>query len=105
MAISPIGNITYVNQNSQLGSLQLANNMQKVDFMLNANMQEYVDKLKAVQEVSPAPQTEAINPDTEQQKKQEFQESESENSQEQENAEVLQEEIVLPSTHLLDIRA
>ncbi|MCX2717091.1 hypothetical protein OQH61_05005 [Helicobacter sp. MIT 21-1697] len=109
MAVSPIGNVTYINQNSQLGSIQYANNMQKVDFALHANMQEFVDKLKAVQEVSPTPQTEAINPDDKQEKKRNFKEKQDEQEQDSRNILESGEEETLActteQTHLLDIKA
>lgn len=115
MALSPIGNVTFINQNSQLGSVQHANNMQKVDFMLHANMQEFVDKLKAVQEVSPAPETRPIDPDDKQEKKRESQEQEDENSKEEQlNTQGEQESIASTDSiscieneevHLLDVRA
>nr|QGT50248.1 hypothetical protein Helico6505_0800 [uncultured Helicobacter sp.] len=103
MALSTIGNITYLNQNAQLGSIQQANQMQKVDFMLNANMQEFVDRLKAVQEVSPAPQIEAIDPDDKRDKQQSFEQEQ--NAQSESSSEESAPEEVFSSTHLLDIRA
>lgn len=103
MALSTIGNITYLNQNAQLGSIQQANQMQKVDFMLNANMQEFVDRLKAVQEVSPAPQIEAIDPDDKRDKQQSFEQEQ--NAQSESPSEESVSEEVFSSTHLLDIRA
>ncbi len=110
MAVSPIGNVTYINQNSQVGSIQYANNMQKVDVALHANMQEFVDKLKAVQEVSPTPQTEAINPDDKQDKKREFEEKEKKKEQDSQNAieSFIEDETptcATEPTHLLDIKA
>lgn len=113
MALSPIGNVTYINQNSQLGSIQHANSMQKVDFALNANMQEFVDKLKAVQEVSPAPQVQATDPDSEQAKKRGFahEEDKKEDEDKQEQGDellaVVEEDVMCQeeSHHLLDIRA
>lgn len=120
MALSPIGNVTFINQNSQLGSVQHANNMQKVDFMLSANMQEFTDKLKAVQEVSPAPETRAIDPDDKQEKKREQEGREdSENTKDSKEAkdfemaedsldEASKEAIACvgdEEVHLLDVRA
>ncbi|WP_295701033.1 hypothetical protein [Helicobacter mastomyrinus] len=107
MALSPIGNVTYINQNSQLGSIQHANNMQKVDFTLNANMQDFVDKLKAVQEVSPSPEVQAINPDDKQEKKRERESEKKQAQDSHKNAEGLTEEepTYKAQTHLLDIRA
>lgn len=105
MALSTIGNITYLNQNAQLGSIQHANQMQKVDFMLNANMQEFVDRLKAVQEVSPAPQIEAIDPDDKQGKQQAFEQEQDTAQSENTSEESVTEEETFSSTRLLDIRA
>ncbi len=112
MALGPIGNVTYINQNSQVGSMQHANAMQKVDFALNANMQEFVDKLKAVQEVAPAQETKAIDPDDKQEKKNE-QEShqDSESAKESESVAVVEDDVaddiacVGDEVHLLDILA
>lgn len=116
MALSPIGNVTFINQNSQLGSVQHANNMQKVDFMLSANMQEFTDKLKAVQEVAPAPETHAIDPDDKQEKKREQEGREdSKNAKDSEMAGDSMEEaskeqgaiacVGDEEVHLLDVRA
>lgn len=107
MALSPIGNVTYINQNSQVGSMQHANAMQKVDFALNANMQEFVDKLKAVQEVAPAEETKAIDPDDKQEKKNE-QESHKDSIKDGEDLAVVEDESIAcvgDEMHLLDIRA
>ena len=113
MALGPIGNVTYINQNSQVGSMQHANAMQKVDFALNANMQEFVDKLKTVQEVAPAQETKAIDPDDKGNKKNE-QEShkDSESAKENESLAVAEDNMadesitcVSDEVHLLDIRA
>ena len=86
--------------------------MQKVDFALNANMQDFVDRLKSVQEVSPAPETQAIDPDGGQEKKRESQEGDAKavSMQNKEEAiEAIVEDEPSPYTqdevHLLDIRA
>lgn len=102
MALTPIGNITYVNQNAQLGAIQHANNMSKPEFAHIANMQEFVDKIKDVQEVSPTPQNEPIDPNNSDKGKQEKEEDkekqDKENEQENEN-------LATQSSHLLDVRA
>ena len=114
MALTPIGNVTYINQNSQLGSIQHANATHRADVALNANMQEFVDKLKAVQEVSPAPQTHAIDPDDKQEKKRNFeQDKEQESSESTEGSEsesygaIVEDDVITCAEgeiHLLDIR-
>ena len=106
MALSPIGNVTYINQNSQLGSIQHANNMHKADFTLATNMQNFVDKMKAVQEVSPAPQVEAIDPEKDENKKRDFQEKQKKQQEQEKTEYVVEDEDFIPDkTHLLDIRA
>lgn len=115
MALTPIGNVTYINQNSQLGSIQHANATHRADVALNANMQEFVDKLKAVQEVSPAPEIHAIDPDDKQEKKRDFEEEQQEDKQKEEEQNHEAEAIIeadeydivcaKENAHLLDIRA
>lgn len=62
MAISPIGNITYINQNTQLNSVQQANALARGD-MGDAIAKEFQDKLKDIQEVRPTEDSQSINPD------------------------------------------
>ena len=49
MAVSTIGNITYINQNMQTTSANLANATQRGDFV----PQEFENKLKEIAEVRP----------------------------------------------------
>lgn len=49
MAVSTIGNITYINQNMQTTSANLANATQRGDFI----PQEFENKLKEIAEVRP----------------------------------------------------
>lgn len=60
MAISPIGNITYINQNMQATSATYANAMQRGDMI----PQEFEDKLKEIQEVRPTETGNKIDKDT-----------------------------------------
>lgn len=60
MAISPIGNITYINQNMQATSATHANAMQRGDII----PQEFEDKLKEIQEVRPTETGNKIDKDT-----------------------------------------
>lgn len=105
MALSTIGNVTYINQNSQLGSIQHANNMQKVDFALHANMQEFVDKLKTVQEVSPTPQTKEVDPDGKRENGQDFEQNKEQDRQDSDKEYSSKENTHIDTTHLLDIKA
>ncbi len=54
MAVSPIGNITHIHQNAQVGSVQHANSQVKLDFQAMVNLQEMQDKQDEIQEVRPA---------------------------------------------------
>lgn len=97
MAISPIGNITYINQNTQLNSVQQANAVARGD-MADVISKEFQDKLKDIQEVRPTEDSQSINPDKkgdgsfEQEKK------------EKKNLKKEAKEENPPSTHILDIK-
>lgn len=98
MAISPIGNITYINQNTQLNSVQQANAVARGD-MGDVIAKEFQDKLKDIQEVRPTEDSQSINPDKKgkggfaQEDKREKKDLEKKDSQ------------TLPSTHhILDIK-
>lgn len=75
MAISPIGNVTYINQNSQINALQQANALTRAD-MTNIINKGFQDKINEIQEVRPAEDTQALNPDSQNNNKSEFNESE-----------------------------
>ena len=60
MAISTIGNITYINQNMQTTSAAYANAAQRGDII----PQEFEDKLKEIQEVRPTETDMKINKDS-----------------------------------------
>lgn len=107
MALSPIGNVTYINQNAQLGSIQHANNTQRADVALNANMQDFANKLKDVQEVQKPPQIEAIDPDEKQESKDNKEQEQNKQAKEplQTTESSLESELdTSAEKHLLDIR-
>ena len=60
MAISTIGNITYINQNMQTTSANHANAMQRGDMI----PQEFEDKLKEIQEVRPTETNNKVDKDS-----------------------------------------
>lgn len=104
MAISSIGNLTFINQNAQIGATHQANVQHRADIANVANMQEFQDKLNDVQEVRKLEENEAINPDRDSQKQRREQEEEQREKQNQ--ATHLQEEdLPPPQIHLLDIKA
>ncbi|TLD87007.1 hypothetical protein [Helicobacter sp. MIT 05-5294] len=57
MAVSPIGNITHIHQNAQVGSVQHANSQVKLDFQAMVNLQEMQDKQDEIKEVRPTEET------------------------------------------------
>ncbi|PAF42007.1 hypothetical protein [Helicobacter sp. 11S03491-1] len=100
MAISPIGNITYINQNSQANSTQQANALGRAD-MTNILNKEFEDKIKDIQEVRPTETSDAIHPDSkgngglEQEQKKQKQLSEKQEDTKEE---------FIKSSHILDIK-
>ena len=57
MAVTPVGNMTYINQNSQVGSVQQANTQVKLDFQSMVNLQQMQEKQEEIQEVRPPEKT------------------------------------------------
>lgn len=72
MAISTIGNITYINQNMQTTSAAHANAMQRGDFI----PREFEDKLREIEEVRPTETENKINKDSQNKNSQDMQEEE-----------------------------
>lgn len=100
MAISPIGNVTYINQNSQINALQQANALTRAD-MANIINKEFQDKINDIQEVRPTEDTQALNPDAQNNNKGES--NEEQQRQNKNNKE--DEDISSSSHHILDILA
>ncbi|WP_455939458.1 hypothetical protein [Helicobacter fennelliae] len=100
MAISQIGNITYINQNMQTTSAQHANAMQRGDFIPD----EFEDKLKEIEEVRPTEQNQAINKDSK--SKQEFTQQEQKNKSKsaQNDDETQEDSDVLRNRYILNIK-
>lgn len=57
MAVSPVGNMTYINQNAQAGSIQHANAQVKLDFQAMVNLQTLQEQQEKIQEVRPTEET------------------------------------------------
>lgn len=101
MAVSSIGNLTFINQNAQVGANTQANTQHRGDIANLANMQNFQNKLDQIQEVRKLEENEMINPDAQ---------SKNQNSQEERraqrgSAEESEQENPKRSEHLLDIRA
>ncbi len=75
MAVSPISNVNYINQNSQVSSVQQANAQVKLDFQAMVNLQEMQKKQDEVQEIRPTEETLKADEDKDGNGKQENQES------------------------------
>lgn len=99
MAISTIGNITYINQNMQTTSAQHANATQRGDFIPN----EFEEKLKEIEEVRPTEMTKEVDRDSKNNNKQEQENKNKEKEEEQKEEESTTKEI--NNSHLLDIKA
>lgn len=101
MAISPIGNVTYINQNSQINALQQANALTRAD-MANIINKEFQDKINDIQEVRPTEDTQALNPDAQNNNKG----GESNEAQQRQNKDNKEDEDISSSSHhILDILA
>lgn len=103
MAISTIGNITYINQNMQTTSANHANAMQRGDMI----PQEFEDKLKEIQEVRPTETNNKINKDAKGNQnwgEEEPKEEEPKASDEETNTESSKDFTHADDTHLLNIK-
>ena len=93
MAVSPISNVNFINQNSQVGSIQQANNEVKLDFQAMISLQEMQDKENEVQEVRPTEETPKTNEDKEDNGKQDQEKENQETTKTLETQEDSQDEI------------
>ncbi|PAF47197.1 hypothetical protein BKH41_07915 [Helicobacter sp. 12S02232-10] len=101
MAISPIGNVTYINQNTQASSVQQANSISRSDLISITN-KEFEDKLKIIGEVRPTEDSQAVQPDA--QGNGGFYGNSKEKQSKDPKSEESKEETPLKSSHILDIK-
>ena len=85
MAVTPIGNLTFINQNAQVSSVQQANTQVKLDFQSMVNLQTLQEQQEEIQEVRPTEETLAVNDEREGNGKREKDEEEKQESKEQEH--------------------
>ena len=102
MAVTPLGNQIFINQNMSIASQTQAQHQQKADFQTVLNIQEFQDKEKKVEEIRPIEPDEKIDPDREHEKQKEDMENQEEKEKEKKEDE---KEHKPPSDHLLDITA
>lgn len=95
MAISPIGNITYINQNTQANVQNIQNRIDTTPI----NIQEFEDKINDIQETRATEETHIIDKDSQGNGQTPQQQHQETKKQEDEAL----DEVV--STHLLDIKA
>lgn len=76
--ITPLGAVTYVNQNTQSGSIQHANAQQRLDFAAVVNEEMMRQEEQKVKEVRPTEESAKINPDEEREQPQDEEEDEEE---------------------------
>lgn len=55
--MTPVGNVTYINQNAQVGSTQHANTQVKLDFAAMVNLESMQEQQDEIREVRPAEET------------------------------------------------
>lgn len=61
MAVSLVGNTTYINQNAQAASTQLANAQGRPDIIQESNKNEFERKLQEVAQIDATQDSQAIN--------------------------------------------
>lgn len=98
MAISPLGNLTFINQNLQVGASMQAGTQHREDVANLANMQDFQEKLEGVEEIRKLEENESLNPDRDPQKQdqEEHQKNKSPKKQDEQHAQ---------GGHLFDVRA
>lgn len=84
MAVTPINNALFINQNAQAGSVQHANAQTKLDFQAMVNLQAMQDAQDEIQEVRPTEEIQKTDEDAEG-SKQEQEQQESKDKEEEED--------------------
>ncbi|CBG40419.1 hypothetical protein [Helicobacter mustelae] len=95
MAISPIGNITYINQNTQATAATIRHDITP------GVSQEFEDKLKNIEETRPTEDANKIDKDTQRQNQQSFQEQ----GKGEKNPSEEETQTSSHTSHLLDVKA
>ena len=83
MAVTPVGNMTFINQNAQVSSVQQANTQVKLDFQSMVNLQSLQDQQEEIQEVRPTEETLEVKDEREGNGKREKDEEEKKDRKEQ----------------------
>lgn len=64
MGISVAGNITYINQNTQASSIQLANAQARNDLLQQAHKEDFDRKLQEIESIPPTSHTQETQKDS-----------------------------------------
>ena len=100
MAISPLGNIVYVNQNMNFTAAKITNQLNRYDLQSFMTAEMMNEKEKTVMEVRPTEEGHEINPDRDHNKEQpEKEEKEKKEFQEEEGP-----HSDTPNLHILDVK-
>lgn len=99
-AVSPIGNMIYLNQNMPVQAQQTSAQQVRFDMQAMTAMDDFVEKEKVVEEVRPAEEIHTIDPDQEHEKKKNSQQEQEEKKKEDEGEGEADEH---PKRGLLDI--
>ncbi|WP_181566365.1 hypothetical protein [Helicobacter monodelphidis] len=81
--ITPLGAVTYVNQNTQTNSIQQANAQQRLDFAAVVNEEIMRQEDQKIKEVRPTEETEKTNPDDHRKQEEDQEEEEREEEEEE----------------------
>lgn len=100
MAIGPLGNIIYVNQNMHVAASKVTNQLNRYELQNFMTAEMMNDKEKVITEVRPAEESHAIDPDREQNLPQEEKENKDEESEEEETG----PHSDTPNLHILDVK-
>ncbi len=100
MAIGPLGNIIYVNQNMHVAASKVTNQLNRYELQNFMTAEMMKDKEQVITEVRPAEESHAIDPDREHNQPQEEKEKKDEESEEEETG----PHSDTPNLHILDVK-
>jgi len=100
MAISPLGNIVFINQNTQVVASKATDQLNRYEVQNFMSAEAMKEKEKVVAEVRPAEESHGIDPDREQNQPQEEQEKEHKESKKEEEG----PHSDTPNLHILDVK-
>ena len=100
MAISPLGNIVYINQNMNVAASKVTNQLNRYDLQNFMTAEMVNEKEKIVTEVRPPEESHAIDPDRDKNQPQEEDNAETQEQEDQEKG----PHSDTPNLHILDVK-